>query len=123
MKFDPCKGMGVRLFAITVLASTTVAMGCAFVHRSPENPDVADMEKCTKVYGAEPGTPCLRLLSPELGARARAPYRPISTPTTYACSNRLFDPGQWHLLYWPNTLTLTFNFPTYRGSVKSSVVS
>jgi hypothetical protein len=92
MKFDPCKGMGVRLFAITVLASTTVAMGCAFVHRSPENPDVADMEKCTKVYGAEPGTPayayCRQSLERERGLPTAQSQLPPLTPAATDCSTQ-----------------------------------
>src|SRR6516162_3980810 len=85
--------MGVRLFAITVLASTAVAMGCGFAHRGPENLDAADMEKCTKVYGAARGSPA------------------------YAYGKGLGDAGQWHLLHWPNRRPLTFNLSDAAPSV------
>src|SRR5215467_8444739 len=84
--------MGVRLFAITFLASTTVAMGCGFVHRSPENLDAADMEKCTKVYGAAPGTPayayCRQSLERERGLPTAQSQLPPLTPAAEDCTTK-----------------------------------
>ena len=84
--------MGVRLFAIAVLASTAVATGCGFAHRGPENLDAADMEKCTKVYGAEPGTPayayCRQSLERERGLPTTQAQLPPLTPAAKDCATQ-----------------------------------